>query len=245
MSDFDFDDVFGDDYLHFYETVLTDELSDRQVATIAGFVPLGPGVRVLDCPCGFGRISNRLAGLGAEVVGIDAGARFLEVARRAGAAVDYRLGDMRELDFDAEFDLVVNIFTSFGYYDEDTDRAVLAGFRRALKPGGKLVLEQLNSQRILGYIAAGNGISLAMIQRDDDLLIDRNGYDAVAGRLVTERISVRDGKVRRYHFSVRAFSPVEISSWLRDAGFSAVEVFDQDGQPFTLGARRMWVVATV
>jgi SAM-dependent methyltransferase len=244
VSDFDFESVFGDDYLHFYETVLTDEVSDRQVATIAGFVTVQPGVRVLDCPCGFGRISNRLAGLGADVVAIDSGERFLEVARKAGSPVDYRLADMRELDFDAEFDVIVNVFTSFGYYDERTDRAVLAGFRRALKPGGRLVIDLLNSQRIFGYIAAGGGVSLSMLQRDDDLLIDRNGYDAAEGRLVTERISVRDGKVRRYHFSVRAFSPFEISSWLRDAGFTSVDVFDQDGQPFTLAARRMWAVAT-
>ena len=244
MSDFDFESVFGDDYLHFYESVLTDEVSDRQVATIAGLVPVHPGVRVLDCPCGFGRISNRLAGLGAEVVGIDTGERFLEIARRAGLPVDYRLGDMRELDFDAEFDLIVNVFTSFGYYDDATDRTVLANFRRALKPGGRLLIDLQNAHRILSITSTAGGQSIAMIERGDDLLVDRNRYDSTSGRITTERISVRGGKVRRYPFSVRLFAPAELISWLQNAGFGEVGIFDQDGQPFTLAARRMWVVAT-
>ncbi len=244
MSEFDFDSVFGDDYLHFYDAVLTDEVSDRQVATIAGLVEVGPGTRVLDCPCGHGRISNRLAELGAQVVGVDSSPRFLAVAREAGSSVDYRLGDMRELEFDTEFDLVVNVFTSFGYYDEVTDRRVLAAFRAALKPGGKLLLDHQNAVRIISGIAAAGGQTVVMLERGDDLLIDRNGYDSASGRTITERISVRGGRVRRYPFSVRVFTPTELASWLTDAGFTRVETFDPDGQPFTVAARRMWVVAT-
>ena len=244
MKDFEFESVFGEDYLHFYEEILTDEVSDRQVATIGKLVGVGPGIRVLDCPCGHGRIANRLARLGAEVVGVDANERFLEVARQAGTSVDYRLGDMRRLEFDGEFDLLVNVFTSFGYFDDDTDRKVLAGFRRALKPGGRLVMDHQNSHRILSLIAALGGESVAMTEKGDDLLIDRNHYDAVSGRTVTERISVRGGKVRRYPFSVRVFTPAELTSWLEHAGFKEVAVFDQEGEPFTLAARRMWVVAS-
>lgn len=244
MSDFDFDAVFGDDYMHFYEGLLTAEVSDRQVAVIRRLAEVGPGTRVLDCPCGFGRISSRVARTGAEVVGIDATEHFLELARRESDGVDYRLGDMRELDFDAEFDLVLNVFTSFGYFDEATDRDILHRFWRALKPGGILLLDLLSSVRILTGMAAGGGQSTVMQERGDDLLIDRNTYDAASGRIHSQRISVRDGRVRRYPFSTRLFPPSEIGSWLRDAGFSAVEFFDQDGEPFTLAARRMWVRAT-
>ena len=241
---FDFDSVFGDDYLYFYERVLTDEVSDRQVTTIKSLVEVRPGTRVLDCPCGHGRISNRVAALGAEVVGVDSNSKFLEFAARSGSAVDYRLGDMRSLDFEGEFDLLLNVFTGFGYFDDATDRKVLAGFRRALRPGGKLVMDLQNEHRILTIIAAAGGQSIALIERGDDLLVDRNTYDAVSSRTLTERISVRDGKVRRYPFGVRLFSPAELAAWLRDAGFGQVEVFDQDGKPFTLAARRMWVVTT-
>ena len=244
MSGFDFAEVFGDDYLHFYESVLTPEVSDRQVGVIRRLAEVGPGTRVLDCPCGFGRISSRVARTGAEVIGIDATEHFLELARRESAAVDYRLGDMRELSFEAEFDLLLNVFTSFGYFDDETDRAVLAGFRRALKPGGTLLMDLQNAHRILTSLAASGGQSASLLERGDDLLVDRNRYDLESGRATAERISVRDGRVRRYHFSTRMFLPVEIGAWLREAGFGRVEFFDQDGEPFTFAARRMWVRAT-
>lgn len=241
MSDFDFEEVFGDDYLHFYERLLSDEVSDRQSALIAKLLDLRPGARVLDCPCGYGRIASRLAALGVEVVGVDAATHFLELARQEKTGVDYRLGDMRELDFEGEFDAVVNVFTSFGYYDDATDKDVLVRFRRALKPGGRLLIEHQSAYRMLGILAAASQHATA---HGDDLLVDFPSYDALSGRVRTERFSVRDGKVRRYRFTTRLFTVAELASWLREAGFSEVTAFDQDGRPFSVDARRMVVVAS-
>ena len=103
MAGFDFDQVFGDDYLHFSEDMLTDERSDMEVELIVRLLGLQPGMRVLDVPCGHGRIANRLAALGCEVVGVDSNASFLDVARQAGGPVDYRLADMRKLTPDGPF----------------------------------------------------------------------------------------------------------------------------------------------
>jgi 2-polyprenyl-3-methyl-5-hydroxy-6-metoxy-1,4-benzoquinol methylase len=104
MIRYDFDRVFGDDYLHFSGDMLTDERSDMDVELIVRLLGLQSGMRVLDVACGHGRIANRLAQLGCEVVGIDNSAMFLEVARQAGRPVDYRLADMRELPPDGPFD---------------------------------------------------------------------------------------------------------------------------------------------
>jgi hypothetical protein len=62
--------------------------------------------------------------------------------------------------------------------------------------------------------------------------------------LNTQRTSVRDGRVHRYRFSTRLFTPAELGEWLRAAGFDSVAAFDQDGNPFSLAARRMYVVAS-
>ena len=94
-------EVFGEDYLYFYETFLDDELSDAQAELIWRALRLGEGNEVLDVPCGHGRIANRLAARGARVTGLDADAFFLERARADAAArgveVEYVQGDMREL----------------------------------------------------------------------------------------------------------------------------------------------------
>lgn len=242
-SRFDFEQVFGDDYMHFYEGILTPEISDRQAALIATLLDLQPGLRILDCPCGFGRISSRLADRGADVVGIDVTPHFLEIARREKSGVDYRLGDMRELDFEAEFDAIVNVFSSFGYFDDATDKDVLKRFRRALKPGGRLLLELQAAHRMLNLLAATGGHSYNVTERGDDFLIDRWSFDALGGRTNTERTSVRDGKVRRYAFSMRLLTVSELAEWLKEAGFQKIDAYDQDGEPFGIAARRMVVVA--
>lgn len=244
MASFDFDQVFGEDYLHFYDSILTEERSRDEADLIAGLLDLAPGMRVLDIPCGFGRIAARLAALGCAVVGVDASTTFLDVARRDGGAVDYRQADVRTFAADAEYDRIVNWFTSFGYFDDETDRGLLAAWHRALRPGGKLLIDHPNRQHLFRLLDASLGCAIALIDHGDDLLIDRTTFDAATSRTNTERISVRGGTVRRYRFSVRTFAFTELRTWLLDAGFRHVEGFGGDAEPFELDSTRMIAVAT-
>jgi len=98
---FDFNATFGDDYLYFHEAYLTEERSNAETAEIVELLNLAPGTRVLDAPCGHGRIANRLATAGMEVVGVDNNPGFLDLARAdaawRGVDVDLRWGDLRGL----------------------------------------------------------------------------------------------------------------------------------------------------
>ena len=119
MSEREFEGVFDEDYLYFYEQML-DERTPEDVETVVASLDLPPGSEILDCPCGHGRISNALAERGFRVTGVDATELFLEKARGDAAArgveVEYVLGDMRELAWRDRFDGLVNWFTSFGYF---------------------------------------------------------------------------------------------------------------------------------
>jgi SAM-dependent methyltransferase len=242
---FDFDQVFGDDYLHFSAGQLTDERADREVDLIVRLLDLAPGTRVLDIPCGHGRISSRLAARGCDVVGVDRSEAFLAVARRDASGVDYRRADMRTFSAEAEFDRIVNWYTSFGYFDDTTDRATLAGWRRALRPGGRLLIDHPNRQHLLRLIAASRqDRATVLVERGDDLLIDVTTFEEATGRSHTERIGVRDGRVHRSRFSVRTFAFTELRDWLLEAGFSRVEGYDQRGESLRLDSGRMIVVAT-
>lgn len=75
-------------------------------------------------------------------------------------------------------------------------------------------------------------------------MIDRSVFDPATGRATTERVVVRDGRVRRFAFSVRMFVAAELWDWLLDAGFASVAVCDGDGEPLTAQGRRMITIAT-
>src|ERR687898_862462 len=114
--------VFGEDYLYFYEEWLDDELSDAQAELIWDLLGLSEGDEVLDVPCGHGRIANRLAGRGARVTGVDADTFFLEHAHgRSRARRRGRLRPRRHARaaLVGAVDAAFNWFTSFGYFDDD------------------------------------------------------------------------------------------------------------------------------
>lgn len=236
-------DVFGEDYLYFYEPWLDDELSDAQADRIWEILELAEGAEVLDVPCGHGRIANRLAAKGARVTGVDADALFLERAREDAAArgvdIEYVHGDMRELPWTDRFDAVVNWFTSFGYFDDDGNRAWLETVLGTLKPGGRLAID-VHSRDVF----MRNRTNASVFERDGDLVVDRFSFDVTTGREQTERWHVRDGTVRKTAYSVRFYTFTELRDLLRGVGFSTVEAVGHDGKPLTLESRRMIVIAT-
>lgn len=115
----------------------------RLVAKLLGPEPAA----VLDVPCGDGRLTIRLAAAGYAMTGIDLAAGEVEharrVARRARVRARFLAGDLRELPDLGRFDAVLSWGNSFGYLTPDDTVRSLAGMRRALRSGGRLVLESL------------------------------------------------------------------------------------------------------
>ena len=219
MSEFDFEGVFDEDYLYFYEEMLAPERTEAEVEQVAEL--LGPREHVLDCPCGHGRISNGLGARGYRLTGIDQSELFLERARAdaeaRGVDVEYVRGDMRKLQWREQFDGVVNWFTSFGYFEDETNREVLRQFHGALRPGGRLVLETQNPARLFRILLPAH-----YVEHGEDLMLDKVEVNFEAWQTMTERIVIRDGKVRRTHFTVRLYSYPELRDELLRAGFTDV-----------------------
>ena len=250
MQEFVPAELFGEDYLHFYESILTAERSDAETELIIRLGELEPGMEILDAPCGHGRLTNRLAAKGFRVTGIDASPLFLERARadaaEDGVTVDYRHGDLRSLTFGPQFDALVNWFTSFGYFDDETNRETLAGFHGVLKPGGRLVMEHMNRDRVvrfLGNLQAPRAVGL-LTEQGDDVEIDVNRFDPLSGRIASDRTIFRDGRRRTHRFEVRVFTFTELRDWLLAAGFTDVQGYGEDGEALTLDSGRMVVVAS-
>ena len=245
MVRFDFDETFGDYYLHFYESAQSAETNDAETGQIVGRLDLAPGAAVLDAPCGYGRITNRLAARGYEAVGLDRTSHFLDRARsdarEMGVDVEYVQGDLRDMQWSERFDAVVCWFTSYGYFDDDGNLEVLRQFRKVLKPGGAALIETLH------HDALARGMTrppFAFVHRvGDDMVVDHNDLDPTTGRMETDRTVVRDGQVQTFHYSIRLPTPPEFHAWLSEAGFTDIRFTGRDGEPLTLDTWRVVVVA--
>ncbi len=244
QPEFDFDAVFDvDDYIYFYEDSLTEERSEAEVAGLVKIAELDTPLKILDIPCGMGRHTIRLAALGHIMTGIDLYPGFLDIARKEasihGVQVDFRQGDMRYLDLEAQFDRVMMLFTSYGYFEDDDNFHVLENVARALVPGGLFVLDIPNRD-----IFMKNMPPVFIVEKNNDLMIDRLSFDTRTGRMYNNRIVIRDGVRKDKPFFVRHFSLSEITSWLKQAGLETVQTYEgYGGEPFKADSRRIIVVA--
>lgn len=143
-------DHLGSAYLRYSFTKGTAQEVDHIVRAL----DLAPGSRVLDVGCGPGRHAHELAHRGIVVHGIDIAQTFVDLARRdAPAGATFERLDARALPFTAEFDAVICLCQgAFGLMTADGDDAVVvAGFARALRPGGRLALSAFNAYFAVRY----------------------------------------------------------------------------------------------
>ena len=139
---------------------MTQSWNPTTYAEVGAFVPtLGAGVlewlapqsgeRILDLGCGDGQLTAKIAATGAEVVGVDASAAMIASARAKG--IDARPGNAESLSFHGEFDSVFSNAALHWVRDQD---AMLAGVRRALKPGGRFVAEMGGHGNVAAILVA-------------------------------------------------------------------------------------------
>jgi SAM-dependent methyltransferase len=213
-----FDTLFDEAYLALYGPREEPGVTEREALGAARLAGVEPGAEILDCPCGWGRHSAVLAGVGYRMIGADRSQVLLDEARRRGADFELVQADYRELPFpDASFDAVLNLFSALGYTGDEGDARALSEFRRVLRPGGRLVIETMNLVRIIKYFG-----SMHVSERGDDVMIDKVELDVVESATHTERIIVRGGHVRRTHFRVRMYTFVELRQLLESVGFENV-----------------------
>ncbi len=113
-------------------------------------------VKILDLACGKGRHSMFLNKLGYEVTGVDLSPQSIEFAsRKQNDRLRFFTHDMRDVEPHGPYDCIFNLFTSFGYFEDDLeDLKVLESVEKALEPGGTLVLDFLNPQKVIANLVA-------------------------------------------------------------------------------------------
>jgi SAM-dependent methyltransferase len=238
-------EFFGEDYLRMYCPRLTDDVSAGQVEQIAAVLNLPEGSSILDLCCGHGRHAIPLALRGYRVTGLDLSPVFLDRARAdagaRGADVRWVEADMREIPFEAEFDAAINMFTAFGYLESDEEDAqVVEAVHRALKPGGRFLLETLHRDNVL------RRLERAGVERHEDglIVIEEREFDVTTSRMpVVVTLLHPDGRRSEYGHAVRMYTAAELGKMFRAAGFEVEALYGGlDGSPLTLQSRRLAVL---
>jgi SAM-dependent methyltransferase len=201
-----------------------------------------PAGRVLDVPCGTGRIAVPLAERGFTVAGLDISEAVLSVARAAGPALDLRQGDMRSLPWpDGSFDAVLNLWTAFGYFEtQDDDERVLAEIARVLVRGGVFVLDTVNQAALVRGFRPQAWEELT----DGTFLLQQHAYDLVTGRSQATWTFLRGAERRELSFDHRLYTTAEFAELLRGAGLETTAFFGGfDGSELSWDAWRQIIVA--
>lgn len=190
--------------------------------------------RILDVPCGDGRIAKELVARGFDVVGVDATPALLERA----AGFERLARDMRDLPFEAEFDGACNMWGSFGYFSDAENERFARAVARALRPGGVFVID---THCLEGLLPRFQPTGLARV--GSVLVAEERTLDWKTGRIKVDWTFVRDQEVDRRHSSIRLYPLLELEELLRRAGFVAFEEYASPRkEPWSAG-NRLYLVA--
>jgi len=221
-------------------------ISPEQTRIEADFLEktLGSRSRLLDAPCGFGRHSLELARRGCRVTGVDLSAAYVaearEAARSAGVTAEFVCADMKSIQFEGEFDGAFCCGNSFGYFDYAGIDQFVSGVAKALKPGGRFVLDS-------GSVAEAILPSLKereWMQVGDILFAFENRYLPAESCLETEATFIRGGESKVLKWWHCVYTIAEVRRMLERAGLETVHLFgSHDGKPYRLGDPCLLLVA--
>ena len=244
MNEFDCESVFDpQDYMYFYGNVLTEERTESEIQFLIEELGLTKSMSILDVGCGFGRHSIKLAKIGHHVTGIDRMDGFITAARKRadyeGLKINFIKKDMRHVEFNEEFDRALLLFTAFGYFSDDENLEVLQNISKALVPDGLFCFDIFNRDAFLKDFLPYNVQEIRQ-----DLMIDRNTFDPKTGRLVDDRIVIRNGIRKDVSFSIRLYDYNEIERMIGLGGMKIDKIYGDWGKsPFTKDSKGMKIIA--
>lgn len=180
----------------------------------------GSDCNIADIPCGKGRHAIFLNRLGYKVTGLDLAPNSIQLADKfANDRLKFRVHDMREVYTAEQFDLILNLFTSLGYFDDETDNLrVLQAFHAALVPGGQLVIDFFNAAHVLKNLTTSQEVTVQSVHFSITKHIDNNRI------IKTIRVKHMDRDYTFYE-KVQLISLSELTNWLTASGFHITHLF--------------------
>ena len=226
-----FEDWFStEEYLYVYRHRNNDDAVDL-FNLILKNIEIEPGAKVLDLACGAGRHSILFAKNGYDVTSVDLSENLLNVARKSAEELMLNINiiksDLRLLNLADRFQLIINLFTSFGYFEQDFENEKII----------KIVEQQLNENAyfVLDFFNVvhlkKNLIPISYDKVEEAIIRQERTFDQ--DRIVKKITVIKKNSERIYFESVRAYSKSELSRMILKNGLKIIKIFgDYSGNAF-------------
>ncbi|MGB2762273.1 MAG: class I SAM-dependent methyltransferase [Minisyncoccales bacterium] len=239
---------FNKDYLQQYQEILSSQKTKKEVDFIKKVLKLKPGMKILDLCCGYGRHSIELATRGYQIVGQDINPFFLKEAEKSakkiGVKIQWVESDMRKIPFEKEFDVVLNLFTSFGYFEKNEDhQKVISEVCKVLKTKGIFFLDVMNREHFISYFKSREEEERNF--SDASVLVIKRKFNFVNSRLEEKRTYIKKkGGKKETQFSIRIFTLTELISMCQKAGLTFKESYgNYQEDPVNFETKRCIVIS--
>lgn len=211
---------FNSPYYHILYSKRNDEEAEFLIDNISAYLTPKADSRILDIACGRGRHSIYLNKKGYDVTGIDLSEQSIKYAQQFEQKnLHFLVHDMRKLFYINYFDIALNLFTSFGYFETEKEHVnALKGFRKCLKADGTLVLDYFNTEKIIKNLTHQETKTI------DGIEFHLNKF--VAEGKIIKHINF-EHKLKAYAFEerVQAFLLTDFERMLTKSGFVITEKF--------------------
>lgn len=240
---YDRDDIWADIEPAIFSSISINKASEH-IDNIVKLLNLNQDMQILDLCCGVGRHTLELARRGFNVVGVDRNETFLRKAKdkaeKEKLNIEFIREDMRAFRRPELFDIVININTSFGYFENpEDDKTVVKNIYESLRDGGRLLIE-MSSKEIIAKIFSKRDWD----EYDDLILLQERKVEDNWNRMFMRWIIIKAGQMKEVEMTVRLFSASEMCNLLMECGFGNIDVYGSlEGIPFDQNATRMVVVA--
>lgn len=237
-------DFFSGLAVELWRQAVPPELTVAEADFLARHLGVTPPARLLDVPCGDGRLAIELASRGYTLTGVDISPEFLGHARRGAGErnldIEWIQADMRDLPAEASFDGAFCFGNSFGYLDDEGDLAFLRAVHAALRPGARFAIDVHMIAEVL-FPQFENEFDFDVGDIRMHLV---NRYEPAEGRTYTDYTFERDGTVERRSNVHRVYTCRQVLDMLAAAGFvDPVVAGGAEGEPFEIGSSKLVVVA--
>lgn len=214
-----FTDWFNTPYYHILYKDRNDADAQLFMKNITAFLALSKTTHILDLPCGKGRHSVFLNSLGYKVTGGDLSENSINFAKKfENDTLQFKVHDMRK-PFNNTYDAVFNLFTSFGYFDDDKeDLLILNNIKKGLNTNGYFVFDFLNAEKVKNTLVKKetkivDGITFNITREIKDYFIIKN-------------ISFfADGKNHNFTERVKYLDIQKMKSYFSNVGFTITNIF--------------------